>query len=328
MESADDSTERNNDFPFYQSHEGIVGMSNSRRKWERLQVPANLKGSHVLDIGCNEGLLTSWCAANGADNVIGIDFDKPRIAHAQKCYGSDKVEFRTQSWAVLPDGPFELILWTSAMHYESDPKSVIAAVHHRLTAEGLFILECGVIVDCPGREMISISRHSDVALYPTIDYLMDVLLADFSVRRVTEPELTPGDAIPRAVFHCRRRRPTVLFVVGKSGVGKTDLVAKHLGNAAEKVVSLDVILSRVAKGEFVHGALQELIKANYDPKNLGTIYDLVQEKPIVDSFLSWLAQLCAKSDELVVIEGDLLPATVELFRQFNADRNVWMVTKV
>ncbi len=41
-------------------------MSDSRHKWERLQVPHDLTGSTVLDIGCNEGLVTSWLGQRNA----------------------------------------------------------------------------------------------------------------------------------------------------------------------------------------------------------------------------------------------------------------------
>jgi SAM-dependent methyltransferase len=314
-------------FPFYQSHEGVTGMSDSGRKWQRLRVPADLTGKRVLDIGSNEGLVTSWCAKNGAEQVIGIDFDRPRVAYAQERYGSDKLEFRHQTWASLPEGQFGLVLWTSAMHYEKDPKSVLTNIHRRLEPNGLLILECG-FVSAPGREMVTVSRHSDTTLYPTIDYLTEVLLSEFSVRQVTEAEVTPGDPIPRAVFHCRPRLPTVLFVIGRTGAGKTGLVSAHLGRTADKVLRLDMLVSRVAQGQYVHGPLQEAIKANYNPDNLGPIYSAIQSEPLRDSFLNWLAQLCARSDGLVVIEGDLTAETVGLFSGQNLDRRVWVVSKL
>lgn len=84
-------------FSFDHSHEGVVGMSDSRRKWERLQVPKDLTGSTVLDIGCNEGLLTSWLAGRNAAKVIGIDVDKPRIEYARLNYSAPTISFHCQS---------------------------------------------------------------------------------------------------------------------------------------------------------------------------------------------------------------------------------------
>ena len=154
------------EFPFYQSHDGITGMSDTHRKWERLKIPGNLQGMSVLDIGCNEGLITSWLAQRGVAKVVGIDFDKARIEFARSHYASDKVKFLYQNWNVLPDGPYDLVLWTSAMHYEKDPKSVLSRISGQLKQDGRLILECGY-VNHPGREMISVSRHSDITLYPT-----------------------------------------------------------------------------------------------------------------------------------------------------------------
>jgi 2-polyprenyl-3-methyl-5-hydroxy-6-metoxy-1,4-benzoquinol methylase len=149
-------------FPFYQSHEGVVGMSDSRHKWERLQVPEDLTGRTVLDIGCNEGLITSWLAQRNAEKVIGIDFDKPRIEYARLTYPAPNISFLCQSWSPLPDGRFDLVLWTSAMHYEKDPKSVLQNIWRQLKPDGLLILECGY-VGSSGREMIPVTRHSDTA---------------------------------------------------------------------------------------------------------------------------------------------------------------------
>ena len=126
-------------FPFYQSHEGIVGMSDSRRKRECLQVPEDLTGRAVLDIGCNEGLITNWLAQRNAAKVIGIDFDKRRIEYARLTYPAPNISFLCQSWNPLPEGRFDLVPWTSAMHYEKDPKSVLQNIWRQLKPDGLLI---------------------------------------------------------------------------------------------------------------------------------------------------------------------------------------------
>lgn len=310
--------------PFYfESHEGIVGLTDSHSKWDRLQVPASLAGKSVLDIGCNEGRMTSWFAERGAAKVVGVDADEARIDFARRRYGSDSIQFLCQSWATLPDGPFDIVLWANAMHYEKDPKSVLSNILQRLTPDGLLILECGYLVQ-PGREMVSIARHSDtnVALYPTYEYLTEVLLRGFSIHQVAEPELAlvrqgaeaqvallrqvtglevrPGDSdpTPRGVFHCRPRAPEVIFVTG-SGERKIDLV-RSLGRAADKVISVHDKINRTAVRQYAP-AFQE------------------------EAFVDWLSQLCAGSDGLVIIEGDLADYTIRRFMKNNPQRRVWVV---
>ena len=307
------------DFPFYQSHDGIVGMSDSKNKWQRLKIPANLEGKRVLDIGCNEGLLTSWCEKQGAASVIGIDFDKPRIEYARAHYASERVEFLHQGWQNLPNGPFDLVLWTSSMHYERDPKHILDSILAVMSADGLLILECGWFPR-PGREMIEVSRHSDIQYYPTADLLRDGLLINFSVREVSPAETTPGDPVPRSVFHCRRRASTVIFVTGGMAAGKTDLVNRHLGATASKVIKIDEIIYRAATSKNIHTAMHQAIKDNYSPDNLGPTYDVLQRMPLLDNFIMWIGKMCVSSDDLVVIEGALQNTTIAAFAKKFPDR--------
>lgn len=313
--------------PFYfQSHEGIVGLTDTRHKWERLQLPGSLAGKSILEIGCNEGQITNWLAERGAAKVVGIDSDEARIDFARHRYCSDTIQFLSQSWATLPDGPFDIVLWANAMHYEKDPKSVLSNVLRRLSPDGLLILECGYLVQ-PGREMVSIARHldSNVALYPTYEYLTEVLLRDFSIQQVAEPELAsiqrvaepevallrqftgleikPGDTdpVPRGVFHCRPRAPEVMFVTGGE-IGKVNLL-RSLGRAADKVISVDDKINRTAVRQYSPAFHEE-------------------------AFVDWLSQLCAGSDGLVIIEGNLTADTIRLFTKNNPQRHVWVVDKL
>src|SRR5215211_5001748 len=143
--------------PLYQTHAADeVGMSDSQHKLERLLLPPSLAGKRVLDIGCNEGFFSREAARRGAARVVGIDEDAAALEAARSRYGSTGVEFRHQRWNVLPEGPFDLVLWTSAMHYEPDPAEVIKRIARALTPDGLFVLECGVL-DWPRKEMVLVS---------------------------------------------------------------------------------------------------------------------------------------------------------------------------
>jgi hypothetical protein len=284
----------------YQSHEGSgKGMSDSRLKLERLRLP-DLSGKRVLDMGCSEGYFCHQAIVLGARSVVGIDYDEPSLAEARARYGTEPIEFRHQSWSALPEGPFDVVIWSSAMHYELDPKEVASRVAGALATDGVFVLECGVI-RFPGKEMVLVPRYGDSRWYPTTDYLMQEILAPFVARCVSQPELTEGDLVPRAVYHCTKRRPSVMIVRGASRAGKS-VLAMSLADAS-KTLGLDDLVSRIGQSKFHHGALQKLIRELYDPADLGKIYRGIDERGLTADYAALVAEVVAPSDRLVVIEG-------------------------
>ena len=168
----------------YQSHgDSPPGMSDSQRKLTRLHLPQNLSGKQVLDVGCNEGFFCAIAAERGASRVVGLEHNRESLDVARQKYGHDSIEFLLQDWRSLPRGPFDFVLWTPAMHYEADPARVFRNIAEVLAPDGILVLECGVF-EAPGKEMVLAHRHSDVRWYPTLPFLLDVLLSVFSVRRV------------------------------------------------------------------------------------------------------------------------------------------------
>lgn len=299
-------------------HAGHTGVSDSARKWARLSIPERLDGLRVLDIGCNEGLFSHWCAERGAREVVGIDRHAPSIAFARQHYGSDRVRFLQQSWDVLPTGPFDLAIWTSAMHYEPNPAAVLDRIAGILAPSGMLVLECGV-VEQRGRSMVLRARHDGEHLYPTVELLEGVLLRSFSPRLAARPELTAGDPVPRAVYHCRRRPVRVMFVLGGTGKGKTDFVRRHLGCTATQTISLDVALS---PKRYHHHPLAVAVRDAYDPANLAPAYKAVCGE-LAEPFVDWLGRMVTSSDELVVFEGHVTDAVVALFARRHPAFEVW-----
>lgn len=286
----------------YQSHGGVGGsISDTKRKLARLQLPQNLAGKRVLDIGCNEGYFCGLAADRGAVEAVGIDFVDANIKAAKQRYARDGVRFLLQSWTELPEGSFDLILWVSAMHYEMDPRSVVNAIASRLAPDGLFVLECGVMMS-PGKEFMPIPRIADTRWYPSRDFLINRILSGFSVRQVAEPEIADGDFVPRAVFHCRKALPIVLLVRGETGQGKTTLV-ERLRVAATKVIGLDVIVSRMGQNPYPHDPFEQFMVSNYDPTDLTRIYHGIDENNFTKHYANWLTSAVTATDELVIFEG-------------------------
>ena len=51
----------------------------SINKWKAMQMPSDMRGKSVLDIGCSEGFFCHMCAASGAAPVVGIDSGLGRL---------------------------------------------------------------------------------------------------------------------------------------------------------------------------------------------------------------------------------------------------------
>jgi SAM-dependent methyltransferase len=311
----------------YQTHESdSPGFSDSLRTLERIALPADLTGKSVLDLGCNEGFFCGEAARRGAKSVIGIDVDRAALETAKRLYGSKKVKFVFQDWESLPEGRFDIVLWISGMHYELDPASVTRRIAALLRSGGLFILECGVL-DWPQPEMVLFSRHSDSRWYPTAP-LLDSWLSDYSARRIGSPASIDGDPVPRAVFHCFHRRPTVVLIRGKSRRGKTGLAAS-IADSATKVVSLDAFVTRIAVSPYHHTALHELIRDRYDSKDLSKIYYAIDESDLSEEYARLVAESVAPSDRLVVIEGLLTDPQAEALQLCLSERAlVWDVERL
>lgn len=313
----------------YQSHKGTQpGMSDSDRKLSRLTIPIDLTGKSFLDIGCNEGFFCGIALERGAKRVVGIDSDAKALTLAKQLY--PKAEYIHSTWHPLPDGPFDVVQWSSAMHYEPDPARVFSEIGRRLTPDGLLILECGAL-DYSSKEMVPAKRHGDTRWYPTIRLLTEELLKDFAVRIMAFGEVTPGDPVPRFVFHCRKKIPSVLIIRGQTHDGKTAL-ADTLLPAATKVVKADYLITRLARGDFHHGNLQLALKEIYPlslTNGLQWLYDELDKRELSDEFAKVLAEAVAGSDNLVVIEGAISDKVCKsLSKRLGARARVWDATKV
>jgi ubiquinone/menaquinone biosynthesis C-methylase UbiE len=303
-------------------------MSNSSNKLSRLNIPRNLEGKAFLDVGCNEGFFCGVAIERGAARVGGIDYDAKALGLAKELYPG--AQYLHSSWNTLPDGPFDVVLWTSAMHYEPDPAQVFSEIGKRLSPDGILILECGAL-DYSSKEMVPAKRHGDTRLYPTIRLLTEELLSDFSVRIMAFGELTEGDPVSRFVFHCRKKIPSVQLIRGSSYDGKSTL-ADTLLPAATKVVKTDFLVTRLARGDFHHGDLQRALKELHPiavARGLQWLYDEIDVRGLSKELASVLAENVAATDDLVVIEGAVSVAVRdELSKKLSNKARIWDATKV
>lgn len=307
----------------YQSHSpGEKGQVDSQHRLGRLQIPANLQGKAVLDIGCNEGFFCNVAAERGATRVVGIDVSEGALKMARELYGKKKIDFRHQPWTRLPEGNFDLVIWTSAMHYELDPLLIMRQIHERLTPDGVFILECGV-VQVGSKEMVLVQRHDGSLWYPSKRFLEEHLLEDFAFRQVAPVEIIGTDPVPRAVYHCARRKPTVFVFRGVSGSGKS-AAAQALYDSATKVIGLDMFVHRIMVAKHHHSKLEKYVLENKRATGLTELYVGIDDAGLTADYAKLLAQAVAATDRVVIIEGYFTDRQVDALREALRGRaKVW-----
>ena len=297
----------------HQSHAGEApGQTDSNHKLNRLKLPDNLSNKTVLDIGCNEGFFCNVALQRGATKVVGIDMDERFLDDARKRYANDQITFLKQGWNKLPEGPFDIILWTSAMHYELDPARILRNICAAVSPDGLFVLECGVH-QIPRKEMVYSIRHDGGLWYPTLPFLENALSnAGLAYRIVSQAELVGTDPVPRVVCHCHVRRPTVLLVRGPTQSGKSN-IAEMVKESATKIIALDYFVARIAAAKWSHSDLENFIKQNVNPDDLGKLYNSIDQAGLTDAYAALVTKGVAPSDKLVIIEGFMTEPQAQAF---------------
>lgn len=313
----------------YQTHSADThGMSDTAKKLQTVQLPKDMAGMRVLDIGCNEGFFCNVAAERGAARIVGIDLLESNISFAKKRYGSNSIEFIVQGWNHLPDEEFDLVLWLSAMHYERNPRSVIEQIASRLSNKGVFILEAGVI-NTSGKVVRSVSRYGDNLVYPTMDYLKNVLLEGLSYKWMAGGYKVEGDPVPRHVFHCMKRKRTVIFVVGGSKSGKTYLANTMLSAGADKIISVDDVLVDIGHAQYHHGEFEKYVRSVIDTNNLGALYEQIEGSDrLKKDFAKWIGSLVYDNDQCIVIEGNVLGQTRNAIKELLSETVFWEISRV
>jgi SAM-dependent methyltransferase len=92
----------------------------SAKKLQALQLPDDMTGKSVLDIGCSEGFFSRACAKRGAGPVLGVDTGLGRLMYGKFLALSEGLKI-TYKMSVFPDrkiqGKFDYILCLSVLHH-------------------------------------------------------------------------------------------------------------------------------------------------------------------------------------------------------------------
>lgn len=250
----------------YQSFPNAEGASRTFDKLLCLKLPS-MEGRSFLDVGCNEGFFCGFAAFHGAVRTVGIDKSPLFVGRARERFPD--VQFLEQGWEELPEGPFDVILLASALHYADDQPALVRRLVDLLSVDGVLVLELG-IVPSDKAEWVKVKRGIDERYFPSMMMLREVL-ADYAWKWMGPSIPQDGDPVSRHVLHISRRRPVAYLMMAPPGHGKTSLAKRLFGGGKARLLSGDHHIGEVAKGRLqAPERLREVISASYTPFTLDT----------------------------------------------------------
>jgi tRNA (mo5U34)-methyltransferase len=134
-------------------------------KWQELQafIPADLRGWHVLDVGCNAGFYTMELARRGAQ-VLAIDVDPHYLKQAawvaQQFNLEDRIEFRQmQVYDVARlEQNFDLIWYMGVLYHLRYPLLSLDILSQKLKRMMIF-----QTLTMPGEEVAPVPEDLDIS---------------------------------------------------------------------------------------------------------------------------------------------------------------------
>lgn len=228
----------------YQSFPDAPGDSETLAKLKALRLPS-LAGKRFLDVGCNEGFFCGYAASDGAAAVVGLDSSDKFIERARTRF--PQCEFLARGWDQLPDGPFDVILFASAIHYAEDQAGILRELVELLSPDGTLVLEVGLVTS-ERSEWVKVRRGIDERYFPTLPKLTEVL-EGYAWKHMGPSVTQTGDPVPRHVFHIRRRKPVAYLLMQPPGYGKSTIARSLFDKAGVTVVSGDQLIHHVARGK-------------------------------------------------------------------------------
>ncbi|WP_051176342.1 class I SAM-dependent methyltransferase [Luteimonas mephitis] len=271
----------------YQSFPDASGDSRTLEKLKALKLP-DLAGRSFLDVGCNEGFFCGFAKFAGASRSVGLDRSAAFLARARHRFPD--CEFHLRDWSELPEGPFDVVLLASALHYAEDQAALLHRLAGALTEDGVLILELG-IASSPRAEWVKVKRGIDERYFPSMAQLTQTL-AGYAWKWMGPSVDQAGDPVPRHVIHVSRRRPIAYLLMQPPGYGKSSIASNLFLPAKVPVVSGDGVIQRIAKGQLnASPRLKKLVARDYSPFTIDkTIQRVFDEKAGPDLVRLWHAE--------------------------------------
>lgn len=210
-------------------------------EWDELRsMLPDLQDKRVLDLGCGFGWHCRYAREQQARNVVGIDLSENMLARAKQTTEDPAIEYRQLAIEDIdfPEGEFDVVLSSLALHYVEQFDKVVQKVHHSLVPGGTFVLSVEHPVftalaaqdwhyDSQGQRMHwPVDNYQDEGLrqanflendvlkyHRTVATYMNALIdSGFTITRISEPKPSAKmlDEIPE--MRDETRRPIFLII--------------------------------------------------------------------------------------------------------------------
>ena len=120
------------------SKNGLEGAG----EWHELKkLLPNFKNKRVLDLGCGFGWHCRYAVDNGAKSVIGIDISQKMLSEAKSKTKCGNIEYICMPIEDIdfPEGSFEVVISSLALHYIKSFEDVLDRVYKCLSTGGDFV---------------------------------------------------------------------------------------------------------------------------------------------------------------------------------------------
>ncbi len=218
------------------SQKGLAGAG----EWHELEkLLPDFHGLRVLDLGCGYGWHCAYAAGHGAARVLGTDISQKMLETARARNPGPSIEYQQAAMEDLrfPDGSFDVVLSSLALHYVEDFQTLVRSIGRWLAPGGRFAFSVehpvftaygsqdwhygpdGEILHFPvdnysreGRREAVFLGERVVKYHRTLTTYLDTLpQSGFRILRVVEPQ-PPEDMMDLPGMRDELRRPMMLLV--------------------------------------------------------------------------------------------------------------------
>ncbi|MBM3598251.1 MAG: class I SAM-dependent methyltransferase [Alphaproteobacteria bacterium] len=133
----------------------------------------DMRGSHVVDLGCGFGWFARWAREQGAARILGLDLSRNMIDRAKADTSDANIEYRIADLERLdlPAAAFDFAYSSLALHYIEDFEPLVTSLHRALVPSSHFIftiehpiymtpMHPGWAADADGRMTWPVNRYA------------------------------------------------------------------------------------------------------------------------------------------------------------------------
>lgn len=228
-------------FEYYRSRRHRAKSPNeSIEKPIFLEMLGDVKGKHILDLGCGDGIFGLELLSAGCQSYLGIESSPQMVQAAQKALqqSSGQVNHaKIEDW-IYPLNHFDLVISRLALHYVSALDDTFNKVHAALKSGGRFIFSVvhPLITSCDrsrtgggarqdwivddyfaaGPRQVYFMGESVEQYHRTIEDIYRALQdADFLIEQLRESRPKLENFTDLSLYERRLRIPLFLFLSGR-----------------------------------------------------------------------------------------------------------------